>query len=33
MRPMVLQQTVRDVMTSPVLSVTPETELQVAVAS
>ena len=30
---MVLQQTVRDVMTSPVLTVTPETELQVAVAS
>ncbi|MEB3157833.1 MAG: CBS domain-containing protein [Synechococcus sp.] len=29
---MVLQQTVRDVMTSPVLSVKPETELQEAVA-
>ena len=28
---MVLQQTVRDVMTSPVLTVTPETELQEAV--
>ena len=32
MRPMVLQQTVRDVMTSPVFSVRPETELQEAVA-